>query len=52
MKETEKMIKERLKEAKQKMEVWEITVQEYNRYVKICRKILYTLEKKWKNLQQ
>ena len=40
------MIKEKLKQAKEKMECWELTVQEYNKYVRHCRKLLLTLEQK------
>lgn len=49
MEETKKMIKKRLAIAKETMENWWITIDEYNAFVKHCRKLLNLLEKKDEN---
>ena len=50
MEQTKDMIKSRLKQAKQQMECWELSVQDYNKFVKLCRKLLSLLNKKqWTN---
>lgn len=39
-------IKQRLKQAKERYEKWELTTEEYNNCVKHWRKLLFTLEQK------
>jgi len=41
------MIKEKLKQAKELLEQWELSVEDYNKFVKHCRKLLHTLKTKW-----
>ena len=47
MAKTKQMILDRLRMAKEKMKCWELTVQEYNKYVRHCRKLLNLLATKW-----
>lgn len=41
---TEEKIKERLKQAKEKYDCWELTTIEYNKFVRHCRKLLTLLK--------
>jgi len=45
MKDTKKMIEDRLKLAKEKLESWELSIEDYNKFVQHCRKLLTQLKK-------
>lgn len=47
MAKTKQMILDRLRMAKEKMKCWELSVEEYNKYVRHCRKLLNLLATKW-----
>lgn len=44
---TKQMILDRLKKAKELLEQWELSTEDYNKFVKHCRKLLLTLKTKW-----
>lgn len=44
MEKTKALIKEKLKQAKEKMQCWELSIEDYNKYVRHCRKLLTLLE--------
>lgn len=47
MAKTKQMILDRLKKAKELLEQWELSTEDYNKFVKHCRKLLHTLKTKW-----
>ena len=44
---TKEMILDRMRKAKEKMECWELSIQDYNKFIKHCRKLLTLLKTKW-----
>ena len=44
---TKEMILKRLEKAKELLEQWELSIEDYNKFVKHCRKLLHTLKTKW-----